>query len=395
MIQNIKVDIIYYLMGSDFEMEFNLCGCCRMRLLTDKAKDKRSLVEDMSKAVSRSRVTIICGPLFSEEGLINITAKATNRRLVTVDNKEYGINSDGEVNIVAGAIPLVTRDGIFGGLIMESGPQTIILLTEAKSVRKDIMQTLIHPYIEELSIIPERRGGSHLEETAKDEEPIEDISSGKHLETPAESSVEEISSDSQKSEENAEETVEETIEETPEAEVQEEVVEETTQQEPPAQEEAQESGKETETEEETEEETQEAGEEETAEPSKQETQDAADGEIMFVFPDYEDDDGETDIEPQDDYDSGFFIEPKRVSFKAASNYANSYVPSKKDEMFISDLEETYDKIKKEKKINVWLIVILATLGLLVAFIVYYLVIVPLFEGVPFSTYYNDIFGLIE
>ena len=37
-----KVDVIYYKTNTDFEMEFNLCGCCRMRLLTDKAPDRKT-----------------------------------------------------------------------------------------------------------------------------------------------------------------------------------------------------------------------------------------------------------------------------------------------------------------------------------------------------------------
>ena len=58
MIQNIKVDTIYYLTNSDFEMEFNLCGCCKMRLLTDKAENAKNFVGLLSRAVSRSQVII-------------------------------------------------------------------------------------------------------------------------------------------------------------------------------------------------------------------------------------------------------------------------------------------------------------------------------------------------
>ncbi|MEE1055109.1 MAG: hypothetical protein U0L36_04660, partial [Acutalibacteraceae bacterium] len=68
MFQIIKVDIIYYQTNTDFEMEFNLCGCCRMRLLTDNAPDKKTLVHSLARAVSRSRVIIIVGNLFGEEG---------------------------------------------------------------------------------------------------------------------------------------------------------------------------------------------------------------------------------------------------------------------------------------------------------------------------------------
>ena len=52
MFQNVKVDIIYYKTNTDFEMEFNLCGCCRMRLLTDKSPDRKTAVHSLARAVS-------------------------------------------------------------------------------------------------------------------------------------------------------------------------------------------------------------------------------------------------------------------------------------------------------------------------------------------------------
>lgn len=131
-------------------MEFNLCGCCRMRLLTDKAADKKSLVHDLARAVSRSRVIIITGQLFGEEGIIDITARAIAKTLTEIDNGKYGINSDEKISIINGATPLVTPDGTFAGCIIESGPQSMILLSDNKTVRKTVMKTLIHPYIEEL-----------------------------------------------------------------------------------------------------------------------------------------------------------------------------------------------------------------------------------------------------
>ena len=150
MLQNIKVDIVYYKTNTDFEMEFNLCGCCRMRLLTDKAADKKSLVHDLARAVSRSRVIIITGELFGEEGIIEITARAIAKTLTEIDNGKYGIKSDEKISVINGATPLVTPDGTFAGCIIESGPQSMILLSDNKAVRKTVMKTLIHPYIEEL-----------------------------------------------------------------------------------------------------------------------------------------------------------------------------------------------------------------------------------------------------
>ncbi len=156
MVQNLKVDIIYHCSASDFEMEFNLCGCCRMRMLSDKTNDKKSFVKALARDVSRSRVIIACGPLFGADGLINIVGVAIGSGTCACDNKTYGINGDDEISIINGSTPLVTPDGYFGGCIIESGPQTIILLTENKAFRKTIMQNLIHPYIEEICYVPSK-----------------------------------------------------------------------------------------------------------------------------------------------------------------------------------------------------------------------------------------------
>ncbi len=150
MFHNMKADIIYYKTATDFELEFNLCGCCRMRLLSDKTPDKKSFVLSLARAVSRSNVILIAGALFGEGNCIEAVTEAINTSTETVDNAAYGISGDEQIEIIKGSTPLVTPEGYFGGCIIESGPQTMILLTDNKSVRKTIMKTLIHPYIEEL-----------------------------------------------------------------------------------------------------------------------------------------------------------------------------------------------------------------------------------------------------
>ncbi|MBQ8267801.1 MAG: hypothetical protein IJZ21_05395 [Clostridia bacterium] len=154
MVQNLKVDIIYHLTASDFEMEFNLCGCCRMRLLNDKTTDKKGFIKALARDVARSRIIIACGPLFGADGLISTVATAIGNGTAICNNALYGIKGDEQIHIINGSTPLVTPDGYFGGCIIESGPQTIILLTENKTFRKSIMKNIIHPYIEEISYIP-------------------------------------------------------------------------------------------------------------------------------------------------------------------------------------------------------------------------------------------------
>ncbi len=150
MFQNLKVDIVYYKTNTDFEMEFNLCGCCRMRLLTDKSPDRKTALHSLARAVSRSRIIIVTGSLFGEEGIIKLVSGAIGFPLEKIEKGKYNISGEDEFEILKGATPLVTQDGYFGGCIVESGPQTMILISENKTIRKSIMQTLIHPYVEEL-----------------------------------------------------------------------------------------------------------------------------------------------------------------------------------------------------------------------------------------------------
>lgn len=175
MFQNLKVDIIYYNTNTDFEMEFNLCGCCRMRLLTDKVSERKVFLHSLSRAVSRSKVIIVTGNLFNENGIINMAAAAIGSGLEKADNKGYAIDSDQEIKIVKGSVPLVTTEGYFGGCIIENGPQTMILISDSKNIRKSIMKTLIHPYIEELCAaeLTKKAAALHSEEsTIIEEAPI-------------------------------------------------------------------------------------------------------------------------------------------------------------------------------------------------------------------------------
>lgn len=154
MIQSIKVDIVYYSIGSDFEMEFNLCGCCRMRLLTDKVQSQSELSKSLSRAVKRSRVIMLCGPLFGEKGLIYTVSKVTGIETEKLDKNAYDLNIDADIDILKGSTALISDDGVFGGCIIESNTQSIIILSESKSLRKNIMKQLIYPYITKLSILP-------------------------------------------------------------------------------------------------------------------------------------------------------------------------------------------------------------------------------------------------
>lgn len=144
---NLKLDIIYYMTSSDFEMEFNLSGCYRMRIFKDKIESKKELVRSLARDVSRSKVILVVTDLFGENSAIPTLSRAIGIPLISPNKEEYGINTNEDIIIPETAVPLVTKTGIFGGFIIESGPQSIIIVSNVRSLRHEIMKTYVHNYI--------------------------------------------------------------------------------------------------------------------------------------------------------------------------------------------------------------------------------------------------------
>ncbi|MBR3593924.1 MAG: SpoIID/LytB domain-containing protein [Clostridia bacterium] len=145
----IKADIIYYSSASDFELEFNLCGCCTMRLLSDKPKDKASFLRSLGRAVSRSQLIFAVGTAEGENAILPDLCSAIGYPLVSTDLSHLGV--EGERMLPADAIPLVSSDGRLGGCVIQCGPQVIIVLTDDRDLRRVICKELVHDYVRELA----------------------------------------------------------------------------------------------------------------------------------------------------------------------------------------------------------------------------------------------------
>ena len=362
MLQNIKVDIIYYFTSTDFEMEFNLCGCCRMRLLTDKAADRKGFIHQLSRAVSRSRVIICCGPLFGDTGLIQGVATAIGKSVVKMDNAAYGIKEDAEIGIIEGSMPLVTSDGIFGGCIIESGPQAIVVLSESKAIRKNIMTSLIHPYIEELSVTPIKTSAPVVEE----EESVNEEAVASSEETVQDNEVQPI-------EENAEEpevesTEVDAITEEPEAELQEQ------------------------------DEPSDIGTEEVsvapeivieAEEPTEETEQApkADEFNNILLTDEEQPEPIEESFVPEDVDDGLYIEAQQVKFSKKHYYDVDYEAGADSYQYYAEPEELDYHVMF--RIPIMIITVVLLIALLI--LAYLLIFVPMRDGYTFSEYIKHIF----
>ena len=150
---SIKLDVIYYKTPSDFEFEFNLSGCAGVRLFKEKSESPKALVTSLARDVARSRIIIVVADLAEENGGISTISKAIGLPLVAVNKEEYHIANEGDCNVFAGAIPLVTTSGVFVGFIAESGSQSIIVLTSNRALRHEIMDSYVHKYIFEVAQI--------------------------------------------------------------------------------------------------------------------------------------------------------------------------------------------------------------------------------------------------
>lgn len=198
MMQNLKIDIIYYETPSDFEFEFNLGGCCHCRVLNNSTSSPKELVSCLSKAVGRSRVIIIVGNLDQPNGLYLLISKAIGHQLTDVSADEYGIIPDSNTTIIEGSLPLVSSDGLLSGCVIESGPQSIILLPDEKSLRKDVAENLVFQYISAISRTPETDSViSSDSEPEKQESITEDVEEAiQESPLPSEEIIDEIAKES-------------------------------------------------------------------------------------------------------------------------------------------------------------------------------------------------------
>lgn len=174
MIQNLKIDIIYYNTPSDFEFEFNLGGCCHSRVLNGKSNTPKEMITNLSKAVARSRVIILIGKLKESDGLFSLISKAIGAELSNVDANEYNIANGTDTTIISGSLPLVSSDGLLSGCIIESGPQSIIILPEEKAIRKDIAENLVFQYITAVGRTPETESVATSDSSAEAEDVLEE-----------------------------------------------------------------------------------------------------------------------------------------------------------------------------------------------------------------------------
>ena len=144
MVPDLTLETIYFNTPTDFKMEFSLCGICNVRYLSASVTDKKSFLHALKKSVSRSRVIIAVGGFNSKDNLPKTISKAVGLSLSESESAAVK-NIFSEGLIPNGAIPLINPNDILCGLVLETENQSIIMLTENKENRFEIVERLVLP----------------------------------------------------------------------------------------------------------------------------------------------------------------------------------------------------------------------------------------------------------
>ena len=146
MLPDLTLEAIYFNTSTDFKMEFKLCSICNVRFLSTTTKDNKAFLLALQKSVSRSKVIVTIGGFNKENYLPKIVANSIGNELINISESKV-MNVDEDIQIPSGAVPLFNTENHFCGLVIEKGTQSIIMLTEDKELRQQVLDSLVLPYI--------------------------------------------------------------------------------------------------------------------------------------------------------------------------------------------------------------------------------------------------------
>ncbi len=207
--QSIKIDIIYFRVDRDTKMEFrfNDAGKMPVRTLASPVNDRDEFLYALKRGVYRSDTVIVVGGLGGNIYIPGIIGAAIGAPAEKVDYRALGFAEPAKPLVFPkGSIPLVTSDNRIGGMLLEKGRQSIIVLSEDTAVRHQLLNSLVYPYIFDLG----------MEDEPFVSDPVGAAPVAPTVEEVVTDAVQEVFSSS--AVEMAEEIVEETVEEVAEAE---------------------------------------------------------------------------------------------------------------------------------------------------------------------------------
>ena len=113
-----------------------------------QVQTRRAYLEALARAVERSDAIIASGELFGPAGLVEITGKGLGMELEPINWSALGLLQGSDAaRLPKGAIPLVTKGGEVGGAVLESGGQSLVLITGDMGLRGELFDLYVRPYL--------------------------------------------------------------------------------------------------------------------------------------------------------------------------------------------------------------------------------------------------------
>lgn len=149
MAKDVKIEILYYKSTTDVSLEFGLHGDCPLRILHSNCNSIEEFFKALKRAISRSEIILTVGGYSDEDYLPEFIACSISKKCITPDYRKQNIITKSKYPIPDGSVPLAPKSRLFGGFLIESGPQTIISLVDDRKIRLDIVNQFIVEYISE------------------------------------------------------------------------------------------------------------------------------------------------------------------------------------------------------------------------------------------------------
>ncbi len=149
MAKDVKIEVLYYKTATDISLEFGLHGNYPLRILSSTCNDINEFFRALKRAVSRSEIILTVGGYQSDDYLPDFIARAIGKRCTTPDYRKAGVITSNNYPIPEGSAPLAAKSRLFGGFLIESGPQTIISLVDDRKTRLSVINEFVVDYITE------------------------------------------------------------------------------------------------------------------------------------------------------------------------------------------------------------------------------------------------------
>lgn len=140
------IETIYFNIAADPTLDAAV-GAAATLAASTPVVGRRGFLVALSEAVERSHIVICVGKTDGDDGLIAIMTKGLGLESEPAEASAPGLADDAGVMLPKGSLPLISENRTVGGIILESGDQSIIAVSSDSSVKGEIIEQYVLPYL--------------------------------------------------------------------------------------------------------------------------------------------------------------------------------------------------------------------------------------------------------